>query len=93
MNNTIKGITEQTADLIASYISAIRLDVSVNRAAIAQYFPLFYQALTSHNSSLTNIENNTAAIMRSNETIASHVADLQSDIRGLKNKAWKMPIA
>ena len=93
MSNTIKGITEQTADLIASYISAIRLDVSVNRAAIAQYFPLFYQALTSHNSSLTNIENNTAAIMRSNEAIASHVADLQSDIRGLKNKAWKMPIA
>ncbi len=29
--NTIKGITEETADIIASYLNAIRLDVSVNR--------------------------------------------------------------
>ncbi len=37
--NSIKSITEETADLLASYINAIRLDVSVNRAniqAIAQ---------------------------------------------------------
>ena len=32
MSNTIKGITEQTADLLASYINAIRADVSVIRA-------------------------------------------------------------
>lgn len=29
--NSIKGITEETADLLASYLNAIRLDVSVNR--------------------------------------------------------------
>lgn len=34
-SNTIKGITEETADLLASYINAIRLDVSVNRANLA----------------------------------------------------------
>lgn len=33
-SNTIKGITEETADL-ASYINAIRLDVSVNRTNLA----------------------------------------------------------
>lgn len=32
----IKGITEETADLLASYINAIRLDVSVNRENITQ---------------------------------------------------------
>lgn len=32
--NTIKGITEETADLLASYLNAIRLDVSVNRENI-----------------------------------------------------------
>lgn len=31
-SSTIKGITEQTADLLASYINAIRADVSVMRA-------------------------------------------------------------
>ena len=30
-SNSIKSITEETADLLASYINAIRLDVSVNR--------------------------------------------------------------
>lgn len=34
-SNTIKGITEETADLLTSYINAIRLDVSVNRANLA----------------------------------------------------------
>lgn len=29
--NTIKGVTEETADLLAAYLNAIRLDVSVNR--------------------------------------------------------------
>lgn len=33
-SNTIKGISEQTADLLASYINAIRADVSVNRATL-----------------------------------------------------------
>lgn len=89
----IKSITEQTADLLASYINAIRADVSVNRAMIAEYFPMYYAAITSGNASLRNIENHTSAIMDSNERIASSVSELQSDIRGLKNKAWKMPVA
>lgn len=32
--NTIKGVTEETADLFAAYLNAIRLDVSVNRENI-----------------------------------------------------------
>lgn len=93
MSNTIKGVTEQTADLLCSYVSAIRLDVSVNRAAIAQYFPMFYQALTSQNGSLANIENHTAAIMRSNDAIERSNQAILDSINGLKNKAWKVPIA
>ena len=33
-SNSIKGITEETADILASYVNAIRLDVSVNREEI-----------------------------------------------------------
>ena len=36
VSNSIKGVTEETADLLTSYINAIRLDVSVNRANIEQ---------------------------------------------------------
>ena len=36
LSSSIKGVTENTADLIASYINAIRADVSVNRATLMQ---------------------------------------------------------
>lgn len=92
-SNSIKSITEQTADLLASYVNAIRADVSVDRGMIADYFPQYLAAMTSGNASLQNIEQNTAAIMRSNDAIQKSVADLYSDIHGLRTTAWKMPIA
>lgn len=36
MTNSIKGVTETTADLLASYINAIRADVSVNRMTLTE---------------------------------------------------------
>lgn len=36
VSSGIKGVTEQTADLLASYINAIRADVSVNRIILTQ---------------------------------------------------------
>ena len=89
----IKSITENTADLLASYLNAIRADVSVNRALIAQYFPLHYTALTSSNQSLRGIENNTAAIMRSNEVVAEKITSLDDNINGLRNSTWRVPVS
>lgn len=91
--SSIKGITENTADLLASYLNAIRADVSVDRNMIAQYYPMFYQAMTSGNASLANIENHTAAIMRSNDAIQKSNQAILDRIDGLKNKAWKLPMA
>lgn len=91
--SSIKSITEQTADLIASYINAVRADVSVIRALTTQYFVMYYTAITSGNESLKNIENHTAAIMRSNEEIARLMKSLDDRFRGLENKTWKLPIA
>lgn len=91
--NSIKGITEQTADLLASYVNAIRADVSVNRAMIAQYFPMYYRVLTSGNESLRGIASNTAAIMRSNEAIQKSNQAILDRIDGLRNKTWKVPMA
>ena len=91
--SSIKGITEQTADLLASYVNACRASASNIENMTAQYFPMFYQTITSSNASLTSIQQHTAAIMRSNDSIAQSVSELQSDIRGLRNKAWKVPMA
>jgi hypothetical protein len=48
-SSTIKGVTETTADILASYINAIRADVSMNRAMIAQYYPLFLTTMSEGN--------------------------------------------
>lgn len=93
VSSSIKGMSEEVADLLASYVNAIRADASVDREMISQYFPLFYSTLTGANTSLMNIEGHTSAIMRSNENIAQNVADLQSDFRGLRNRAWSLPVS
>ena len=46
VGSSIKGITENTADLLASYINAIRADVSVDRNMIATYYPQFLTVIT-----------------------------------------------
>jgi hypothetical protein len=38
ISNGIKSITEETADIIASYLNAIRLDVSVNRVTLQRIY-------------------------------------------------------
>lgn len=91
--NSIKSITEQTAYLLAAYINAIRADVSVNRAMIAQYFPQYLEAMTQNLQLIRQIEANTAAIMLSNATIAEKITSLEGMVTGLKNKAWKLPVA
>ena len=48
-STSIRGISESTADLLASYINAIRGDVAENRAMIAQYYPLFLSSMSQNN--------------------------------------------
>ena len=90
---SIKGITEQTADLLCSYVNGTRASVAKIEGLQAQYLPMYYDAMTRGNSSLANIENHTAAIMRSNDAIKQSVEDLYRDFHGLRTSAWKMPIA
>jgi hypothetical protein len=59
----------------------------------AMYLPLYYDAMTRGNTSPSNIENHTDAIMRSNDAIQKAVDELNRDFHGLRTSAWKMPIA
>ena len=57
--NSIKGITEETGDLIASYLNSIRLDCSVMRAEQAKYYPEMSEIAKSQLSQLNAIARNT----------------------------------
>lgn len=92
-SSTIKGVTEQTADLLASYVNAIRADVSVDRSMIAQYFPMYYAAMTSGNNSLRNIEEQARAIAISNDAIRDNTSQVVRLMNGLRNKEWKVAMA
>lgn len=48
--SSIKSVSETTADLLASYINAIRADVSVDRSMIALYYPQFLNAMSQNNT-------------------------------------------
>lgn len=91
-SNSIKGITEETADLIAAYLNAIRLDVSVNRSLMSEYFPSFLTAMTTGSQSLISIERHAAEIARINAGIEQNTREVYTMIRGLKNKTWAVPV-
>ena len=57
--NSIKGITEETADLLASYLNAVRLDVSVIREIQGKFLPEMSEIAKSQLSQLNLIAQNT----------------------------------
>ena len=91
--NSIKSITEQQADLLLSYLNAIRLDVSVDRGAFAQYLPLYYAALIASNASLRGIELHAQNIAESNAAIRENTREVASLMNGLRNREWRLPFA
>ena len=91
--SSIKGITEDTAGLLASYVNATRASTANIEHLSSEYYPLFFQTMTAGNESLRNIENHTAAIMRSNDAIERSNQAILDNINGLKNKAWRVPMA
>nr|DAW56461.1 MAG TPA: Tape measure domain protein [Caudoviricetes sp.] len=57
--NSVKGITEETADILLSYVNAIRLDCSVMRAEQAKYYPEMSEIAKSQLTQLNTIARNT----------------------------------
>jgi len=86
--NSVKGITEETADIIVSYISAMRLDLSVNRSElktlsdfIQAKIPELSVIAQSQLTQLSRISQNTLRNADSAERIESM---LNSVINGVK---------
>lgn len=90
MSSSIKSMTEQTGDLLAAYLNAIRADVSVIRQVQAIFYqtlwPDYVKQVTSGVSYLQNIDNNTRVIrdlISENGALFNQVRDLRDDMHRL----------
>lgn len=67
LSSGIQGTSEETSDLLAGYVNALRQDVSVNRILLTQYvtqlWPQYIEAYTAQVTSVSNIDNNVRIIM------------------------------
>ena len=90
--NSIKSITEETGDLIASYLNAIRLDCSVMRAEQAKYYPEMSEIAKSQLSQLNTIAQNTLRNADAAERIESIFVEYNDNFNRVLNgtKSLKM---
>lgn len=90
--NSVKGITEEEADLGLSYLNAIRLDCSVIRAEQAKYYPEMSEIAKSQLSQLNTIARNTLRNADAAERIDATVSELNDNFNRVLNgtKSLKM---
>ena len=66
LSNAMQGTTEETSNLMAGYVNALRQDVAVNRILLTQftteYWNNYIQQITGIQTTLTNIDRNVALI-------------------------------
>ena len=82
-SSSIKGITESTADVLSSYINAIRADVSVLRQMQGVYLPKIDVTTQAQLQQLTMISENTLR----NADAAVAIQASVSDMRDMMNRA------
>ena len=72
LSSGIQGTSEETSDLLAGYVNALRQDVSVNRILLNQFivehWPSYVEEFKKSVKSLSNIDNNTRTIMEMMES-------------------------
>lgn len=90
ISNSIKSITEETADLLASYINAIRADVSVMRAAQAVYLPELSTIARSQLAELSSISQNTLRNAAAAERIEVCVVELRDNMNSVMKGTKKL---
>lgn len=67
LSSGIQGTSEETSDLLAGYVNALRQDVSVNRILFTQFvtqlWPEYIEAFASHVRTVSNINTNVNAMV------------------------------
>lgn len=90
--NSIKSITEDTADLLASYVNSIRLDLSVVREMQGKFLPEMSEIAKSQLTQLNLIAQNTLRNADAAERIDKTVSELNDNFNRVINgtKSLKM---
>ena len=90
--NSIKSITEDTADLLASYLNEVRLDVSVIREMQGKFLPEMSEIAKSQLTQLNLIAQNTLRNADAAERIDKTVSELNDNFNRVINgtKSLKM---
>lgn len=92
VGSSIRGITENTADLLASYVNAIRADESTNRQMIAQYYPQFLSALTRNNDLANSQMAQLQAIARNTLRNADAADKIYDILRASQNGSRRLEV-
>ena len=90
--NSVKSITEETGDLIASYLNEIRADCAVMRAEQAKYYPEISEIAKSQLTQLNTIARNTLRNADAAERIESIFTEYNDNFNRVLNgtKSLKM---
>lgn len=87
MSSSIKGMPEQTGDLVAAYLNAIRADVSVIRQLSTVYLPKIDITTEAQLQQLNMIAANTLRNADAAERIEVAVTDLRDNFNRAQNQA------
>lgn len=90
--NSIKGITEETADLLASYVNSIRLDLSVVREMQGKFLPEMSEIAKSQLTQLNLIAQNTLRNADAAERIDKTVSELNDNFNRVINGTKSLKI-
>jgi hypothetical protein len=87
LSSNVQGVKEETADLLAGYVNALRQDVAVNRLLLDEFvaalWPQYYEAFVAHTRVVTNIDNNVQVMM---EMMRDGRGAMYEEIHGLRSR-------
>lgn len=92
MSGSIKGITENTGDLLAAYLNAIRADVSVIRQLTSTVFPELNVTATAQLQQLNMIAENTRRNAESAEVISRSTEEILYIFRAVTNDTKRISV-
>ena len=89
VSNSIKNITEDTADILAAYVQAMRADLSVVRNMHERYYPQFSEIGNAQIIQMKAIAQNTLRNAEAAERIEVAVNSLDGNIKAVINGTKK----
>ena len=99
LSSSIQGTSEETSDLLAGYVNALRQDVSINRILLNQFvtelWPVYIEQVASAIRSINNIDQNVAFIrtlLSENGAIYVMMDSMKSHLDNITNGNEKISV-